>query len=77
MRRIIRVLMVAAVMAAMLALGALPAFASVPPNVPPPGSECGAAYGEHIAGMAQEHGQEHNPGQHQGFAGFPLEELDC
>jgi hypothetical protein len=70
---IIRVLAVAAIVVAMVAVGALPAFASDPP----PGSTCGAAYGAHVAGVAQTHSGEHNPGMHQGFSGFPLEELDC
>jgi hypothetical protein len=74
LRRIIRVLTVAAVMTAMLAVGALPAFASDLPDE----SACGAAYGAHVAGMAQTHTGGHNPGQHQGFSGFPVEEeLDC
>ena len=75
LRCIIRVLTVAAVLAAMLAVGALPALASDPP----PGRECGAAYGAHVAGVAQagELSGEHNPGHHQGFSGIPVEELDC
>ena len=73
-RRIIRVLTVAAVMAAMLAVGALPAFASVPPN----GSECGAAYGAHISSEAQAGmlSGEHNPGVlHKGFSGADTSEF--
>ena len=74
MRRIIRVLMVAAVMATMLAVGALPAFASVPPN----GPECGAAYGVHITSAAQTGvlSGEHNPGvHHKGFSGVDTSEF--
>jgi hypothetical protein len=74
MRRIIRVLMVAAVMATMLAVGALPAFASVPPN----GPECGAAYGVHITSAAQTGvlSGELKPGvHHKGFSGVDTSEF--
>jgi hypothetical protein len=73
-RRSIRVLMVAAVMATMLAVGVLPAFASDPPN----GPECGAAYGGHISSEAQMGvlSGEHNPGvHHKGFSGVDTSEF--
>jgi len=73
-RRIIRVLIVAAVMATMLAVGGLPAFASDPPN----GPECGAAYGVHISSEAQTGvlSGEHNPGvHHKGFSGVDASEF--
>jgi Spy/CpxP family protein refolding chaperone len=51
---------------------ALPALADDPGWDPAPGSTCGQAFGEHHAEHAQagELSQDHNPGHHQGLAGF-------
>lgn len=41
-------------------------------NDPAPGSTCGQFFGQHVAEHAQAGhlGKEHNPGMHQGLAGF-------
>ena len=47
---------------------ALPALA----GDPAPGSTCGTFFGQHVAdhGLEGHLGQEHNPGMHEGLAGF-------
>jgi|DewCreStandDraft_5_1066085.scaffolds.fasta_scaffold35575_2 hypothetical protein len=60
-----------ALLVGLVALSAvLPALAEG--NGPAPGRDCGRFFGQHVAEHAQAGhlGREHNPGMHQGLAGF-------